>query len=221
MKALAAITGKETVILPLLNGVDIHERIRRHLDTGIVLPSCVYVGTHIESPGVIYQKGGNCRISLGPDPEHGDFYPKALLEILQKSGIDFSWEENVYTSIWTKFIFIAAYGLVTAAHNKTLGELLADPDLSAVTRDIMREIQHIALKIKVPLNDNIVEASFQKGREFPPEAKTSFQRDVEAKGRINEGDLFGGTVIRYGEKFNIPTPATNKIYSLLQKNLFN
>lgn len=216
-QALSSITGEKTIILPLLNGVDIYERIRRNLSTGIVLPSCVYVGTHIENPGVIYQKGGSCRISLGPDPQHGDVYPRSLLEILQDSGIDFSWEENVYTSIWTKFIFIAAYGLVTAAYDKTLGELLEDPDLSAATKAIMAEIQAIAAKLNIALAGDIVDKSFQKGHEFPSETKTSFQRDVESKGRINEGDLFGGTVIRYGEKLNIATPSTKEIYTLLQK----
>ena len=34
----------ETVILPLLNGVDIYERIREHLQNAIVSPACVYSG---------------------------------------------------------------------------------------------------------------------------------------------------------------------------------
>jgi 2-dehydropantoate 2-reductase len=56
--AIKTIANKNTVIVPLLNGVDIVERIRAILDTGIVLPACVYLGTHIESPGVINQSGG-------------------------------------------------------------------------------------------------------------------------------------------------------------------
>jgi ketopantoate reductase len=36
-----------TIILPLLNGVDIHQRIRKIITTGYLHPACVYVGTHL------------------------------------------------------------------------------------------------------------------------------------------------------------------------------
>jgi len=44
-------TKEKTVVIPLLNGIDIYERIRTDLESGMVLPSCVYLGTHIENPG--------------------------------------------------------------------------------------------------------------------------------------------------------------------------
>ncbi|WP_321430155.1 2-dehydropantoate 2-reductase [uncultured Methanolobus sp.] len=212
---IAKISDVNTVILPLLNGVDIYERIRRQLSTGFVLPSCVYVGTHIESPGLIYQKGGSCQISLGKDPMYPDFYPEALLLLLNDSSIDFEWEGPVQISIWSKYIFIAAFGLVTAAYDKTLGEILDSPELSELTKSIMAEIEEIAKKLDVPLVRDIVETSFSKAKGFPYETKTSFQRDVEFKGKINEGDLFGGTVIRYGTELNIATPNTELVYSKL------
>ena len=93
VEQISTIVNSETVILPLLNGVDIYERIRELLPSGHVLPSCVYVGTHIESPGVIYQKGGNCKIYMGKDPESPDFYPDTLLSLLKDAQVDFSWEK--------------------------------------------------------------------------------------------------------------------------------
>ena len=65
VKDINKITNKDSIILPLLNGVDIYDRIRKHLNTAIVLPSCVYIGTHIESPGIISQNGGNSKILIG------------------------------------------------------------------------------------------------------------------------------------------------------------
>lgn len=66
--AIKPVIRDNTVVIPLLNGVDISERIRATLDKGIVLPACLYLGTHIESPGVINQSGGNGIIIFGPDP---------------------------------------------------------------------------------------------------------------------------------------------------------
>ncbi|TGC09801.1 ketopantoate reductase family protein [Methanolobus halotolerans] len=212
---IAKISNEETVILPLLNGVDIYEKIRSQLDTGVVFPSCIYVGTHIESPGVIYQKGGSCKISLGKDPMYPEFYPRALLSLLNDSSINFNWENPVQISIWSKYMFIAAFGLVTAAYGKTLGEVLDSPELSELTKSIMNEVEEIAKKLDINLDNDIVETSLSKAKGFPYEAKTSFQRDVELKGEINEGDLFGGTLIRYGKELNVTTPNTEIVYTRL------
>lgn len=209
---LIKISNEKTIILPLLNGVDIYERIRKILNTGIVLPSCVYIGTHIESPGIIFQKGGDGKIFFGPDPKYPEFDLQSLLVLFKNSGINFSFEENVYMAIWSKYLFIAAYGLVTATFDKSLGEILNDAGLSQIVRSIMSEIETIARRKNVSLESDIVEKSYLKAKEFPYDTKTSFQRDVESKGKVNEGDLFGGTLIRFGKELGIPTPNINSIY---------
>jgi 2-dehydropantoate 2-reductase len=219
VKSIKHIANDTTVILPLLNGVDIYDRIREHLSIGIVLPSCVYVGTHIESPGVIYQKGGSCKIHIGKDPGFPEFYPEKLLHILKDSHIEFSWEENIQIAIWSKFMFIAAYGLVGAAYDKSLGEILENPELSQKVKSIMHEIKSITNKLNIPLDENIEEESFLKAKQFPFEAKTSFQRDVELKGKVNEADLFGGTLIRYGKSSGVSTTTITFVFNKLISRL--
>lgn len=152
---------------------------------------------------------------MGRDPEFPEIYPETLLKILEESGIDYVWEDKIELSIWSKYIFIAAFGLVTASYGKTIGEILEDHELSKITNAIMAEIFQLSTKLKIGLPSNIVESSFSKAKEFPYETKTSFQRDVELKGKINEGDLFGGTLLRYGNDLNIPTPNIQNVYERL------
>jgi len=87
VQSISKISDEKIVILPLLNGVDIYDRISKNLKTSILLPSCVYVGTHIERPGVISHNGGNSKILLGVDPQNPDHSPRDLLNIFQDSGI--------------------------------------------------------------------------------------------------------------------------------------
>src|SRR5438067_2370325 len=56
----------ESIVLPLLNGVDVYSRVRGVIKKGVAFPACVYVGTHIERPGKVCQKGGACKILFGP-----------------------------------------------------------------------------------------------------------------------------------------------------------
>ena len=216
-KDVGKITDKNSIILPLLNGADIYDRMRQHLKKGYILPACLYLGTHIESPGVIFQKGGSCQISIGKDPLYPEFYPEKLINLFKKANILIEFYENVNIEIWTKYIFIASFALVTATYNKTIGEVANDGKLGILVKDIMQEIELIAKALKIELPADIVETSFSKANQFPFETKTSFQRDVETKGRQSEWDLFGGTVIRYSEKFNIPANNTQKtLYKLLR-----
>lgn len=211
-KSLNKITNEKTIILPLLNGVDIYDRMREYLFTGIILPSCVYISSHVESPGVIVETGGSCKLFIGRDPGFPDFYPESLLQLLEDSNFDFTWDDHIEISIWSKYMFIASFGLVTATYGKTLGEILDDSELSRVTKAIMYEIEKIAREINISLDPGIVEDSFLKAKQYPYGTKTSLQRDVESKGKINEIDLFGGTMIRYSERYHISVPNIKEIY---------
>jgi 2-dehydropantoate 2-reductase len=83
----------------------------------------------------------------------------------------------------------------------------------------MQEIAGIAKALKIALPLDIVETSFSKAGQFPFDTKTSFQRDVEIKGRESEWDLFGGTVIRYAERFNLPADNTKATLDKLLRDL--
>ena len=209
---LATTVNEKTVVLPLLNGVDIYERMKPHLAEGIILPSCVYVGTHIEKPGMVTQNGGDGIILSGRDPDFPEFNPDGLIALFDEAGIRFVWNDDPYPAIWEKYVFIAGFGLVTAFSKKTIGEVAADGQLRRMVRDIMEEIRLIAHARQIRLPDDIVQASIAKAANFPHETRTSYQRDLEMKGELNEGDLFGGTILRMGKDLGIPTPATRRVY---------
>lgn len=116
-----------------------------------------------------------------------------------------------FEEIWEKYIFIAAYGMVTASENKTFGQILEDKELSETVKGIMREIAEIAKKREVNLPATIIEDSFNKAKNFPYETKTSFQRDFEQTDKPNERELFGDTIIRLGEAAGVETVNTKLV----------
>lgn len=206
-----------TMIVPLLNGVDIFERIREHLDSGIIFPACVYIGTHIERPGKVTQKGGACTIFLGRDPRHLDAPPGEVLNLFDEGGIKHRWLDDPYPAIWEKFLFIAPFGLVTACFDKTIGEVMVSDELSGYVRAITDEVFAIAHKRGIVLPDAITTDSYRKGHAFPPDTRTSFQRDFSETMKGDERDLFGGTILRMGAASGIETPVTRMIYGRLQE----
>jgi 2-dehydropantoate 2-reductase len=215
LSRLKPIMADHTIVLPLLNGVDVYSRVRAVINTGIVLPACVYVGTHIERPGKVLQKGGACKILFGSDPLRPDFVPQEVTRLFERAEIRSEWTPDIQVEIWKKFVFICAYGLVAAAYDKTLGEILQDQALMTETRMIMMEAIALARASGVSLATDIAEASLLKARSFPFEAKTSFQRDFERADKKDERDLFAGSMIRMGHKLEIDVPRTRAVATRL------
>lgn len=209
--------SESTILLPLLNGVDICSRIRSVIDRGVVLPACVYVGTHIESPGVVAQKGGACKILTGADPRHSEYSYKPLLELFEQADILCEWRNDIQTCIWEKFIFIASFGIVTAAHSRTIGEVLENETLRRDVSSVINEVISIADGAGVRLPSDIAEAAMQKGATFPYETKTSFQRDFEVSRKLDERDLFAGAVLKYAKELGLEAPKTEELLKRLEK----
>lgn len=206
---------EETIIIPLLNGVDIPQRIRKVISKGIVYPTCVYVGTHIESPGVVAQKGGSCTIIIGKDPQHSEKKPDEFMGLMDEAGIHYEWQEQCALSIWSKYMFIAAYGMVTASTHRTLGEVYKNGVLRQMTLEAIGEIAVVGRIEGIPITDEMIINALEKADTFPYETKTSFQRDYERGGR-DERVIFGETMIELAKKHQVPIPVLTRLYAQIQ-----
>lgn len=205
----------DTIILPLLNGVDIYERIRTSSEKGIVSPASVYVSSSIEKPGTVRQKGPAGHIVFGKDPKHLNYNYQYLIDFFNELGISNTWYDNPYPAIWEKYIFITAFSLMTAYSRKTIGGVLAEDKLKNMTENIMKEVVLVGKAKNIDFKQDIVEKTIQKAQAFPYETKTSFQRDYEKKKAKQEGDIFGGTLIRLAKEHHLPIPTITKVYGEL------
>jgi 2-dehydropantoate 2-reductase len=204
-------------VVPLLNGIDIYERMRRELDRGLIYPACTYIGVHIAAPGKIYQGGGDCKILLGRDPRSPGFRPRLLFEMFKQCDIRFEWRDDIDVMLWRKYIFIAAFGMVMACFDSTLGQVLETPRLSRYVHEVMREIVAIAGGGGVNLPMDIVDETYRRGHDFAYESKTSFQRDFEKADKPDERDLFADTILRLGRQAGIETPATGELWKIMEE----
>ncbi len=209
-RQIQPIVGKKTLILPLLNGIDIYERIRSVMDAGIVLPACIYISSTREAPGVVHQSGGKGNVIAGLDPQYPSYDPTDLIKTMEEAQVPFEWQPDPFPALWNKYIFIASFGLVTGLSGKSIGAVLEDPSLVERLKNIIEEIAALAKAKGVFFPPTIVADVLARGSSFPYATKTSYQRDLEVPGKPNEGDLFGGTIIRLGKELGIPTPWTEE-----------
>lgn len=218
-KQLLSVINEKTILLPLMNGADIYDRIRKIITHNTILPACVYVASHIKEKGIIEHKGITGKIVLGKDPNYPNEDIQWVISILENSGAIIDFQEDAFPAIWTKFMFIASFGLVTARYNQPIGNVCENEVLRQRATEIMQEIEKIAKMKNIPLANDVIAATFVKAKTFPPSTPTSLQLDVNTNKENNELNLFAGAIINYGKTYNINTQHTQTIYNEIIEKL--
>ena len=174
-----------------------------------VVGSIVYFSTEISSPGVVQHIEGN-RISLGePDGSRSDRTRK-IAEALVAAGLRCPITARIRHEIWVKVLGNASLNPVSALTRSTLVQMMHDPGVSTVIRNIMQEVEAVSHKLRMELPVSIDQRMV--GAEKVGEHKTSMLQDLEA-GRPMELEALVGAVVELGERVGLPMPYTRTVYS--------
>jgi len=206
--------NKNTVLIPLLNGVNSAERLRAVLPQANVLGGSVYIISHIEKPGIIKQEGGGCKLTFGTDDELAPKY-QYILDILLHAKINAVLTNKISKALWTKYLLMCPLGSLTSATGKTYGAVWADPALRKQVRDMMLEVVAVAKAHHVNLTENAVDKAMEMFAGFSHNSKTSMQLDRE-NGRQTEIDALTAYLCNAGKESGIPTPLHDEIYFQLK-----
>jgi 2-dehydropantoate 2-reductase len=173
-----------------------------------VVGSIVYFSTEIPSPGVIQHIEGN-RISLGePDGSRSD-RSRRIAEALIASGLRCPVTTRIRHEIWVKVLGNASFNPVSALTRATLVQMVRDPGVCAVIRNIMQEVEAVSRKLGIELPVSIEQRI--AGAEKVGDHKTSMLQDLQA-GRPMELEALVGAVVELGERVGLPMPCTRTVY---------
>jgi 2-dehydropantoate 2-reductase len=206
---------KNTVVIPLLNGVNSAERLRAVLPQATIISGSVYIISHIEKPGVIHQEDGACILTFGTDDESAKKY-QYILDILLQAKINAILTDKISEVLWTKYLLMCPLASLMSATNKTYGAIWADSSLRKKARDMMLEVVAVAKARHVFLPENVVDKLMEMVAGFGHNSKTSMQLDRE-KGRQTEIDALTAYLCKAGRESGIPTPLHDEIYAQLIK----
>lgn len=206
--------NKNTVVIPLLNGVNSAERLRTVLTEADVISGSVYIISHIEMPGVIHQEGGACMLTFGTDDKSAYKY-QAILDILLQAKINAILTEKISEVLWTKYLLMCPLASLMSYTNKTYGAMWEDSSLRKKARDMMLEVVAVAKARHVFLPENAVDKLMEMVAGFGHDSKTSMQLDRE-KGRETEIDALTAYLCQAGKELGVPTPLHDEVYKLLK-----
>ncbi|NLP02630.1 MAG: hypothetical protein GX089_09065 [Fibrobacter sp.] len=220
---LSDIGNPDMMVIPVMNGFDIYQRVRKNLKTGLVFPSCIYIGGRKTGDGEcnFYFSGP---LVYGADPMRKDHRPEKLItlldEIIDKTYLDVKWVEDPYPAIWQKYMFNVAVNLMNAYTGKTLGEIMADAALKQMTRDILHEtVEVIKRTPDAPVFPDAEGRIWEIIEKAPASTKSAYAVDIENHSRRNEGEIFGRAIIELGRKAGAETRRIEEVFGEIETRL--
>ncbi|HKZ55630.1 MAG TPA: 2-dehydropantoate 2-reductase [Anaerolineales bacterium] len=216
--AIEPLVGPDCVVVPLLNGVDAHEILAAHVGAERVVGGLCSVVSMVERPGVIRQESRMRRVAIGELDRRKSERVQRLVQAWATAGVDATQAEDIHVALWSKFVFIAAFGGVSSLARANAGEIRSRPETRALLSAAIGEVEQVGRAKAVALAPAILEDTMKVIDGLEPTATSSMQRDVAA-GKAFELDAFSGALVRLGRELGVPTPVHTVIDALLRPAL--
>lgn len=197
---------ENTRLISFANGVG-NAEVLKELSNGVVLEGCIYILSHIESPGVIRKKGKVFAAVFGGEEQGA----KALKSIFEQAGLRIKTPENIREAIWKKYIFISAFATLTSYYDNTIGYI--NEHHFSQAKALLEEIALVAKTQDIDLKSEI-EKSLETAGKVPYDSTTSMYLDFKKKKR-DELHSLSGYIVKEAEKNSLDTPIMKMMYELL------
>ncbi|HEV7477808.1 MAG TPA: 2-dehydropantoate 2-reductase, partial [Burkholderiales bacterium] len=209
------IIGKRTVVIPLQNGVESIDALRKLLPASAVMGGSAYIATRVREPGVIEHTGNMARLQFGALLASQHNAADAFLAACRQAGLNAELCEDIVRANWEKFVFLVGVSSATAATRKPLGTVRADADMRWLFEQTMRETWHLARKRGVELPDDFVESRLAFADTLHTEMRASLLHDLEAGHRL-EAPWLCGAVARMSAQAGLDAPVNRAIFAALK-----
>jgi 2-dehydropantoate 2-reductase len=201
------------IVLPLLNGLDIADRVGAIVGHERVLAGICQISSAIVAPGHIRQTGPLNRIAFGEPGGGTSPRVAAVAEMLKSAGIRADPSERMVVEVWRKFFFLDPLASACALTASPLGKVREDPDTRAVLVACLEEVRALADAEGVPLPTTEQAMAVLDG--LPAGTTPSLLRALELGARL-ELDILQGAVLRLGRRLGVPTPVHELVHAALK-----
>ena len=210
--ALRSITdvGSIGAIVPLLNGIDHLELLRSKYGPDRVIPATIAGETERVSMGHIIHRSPFARLNV---LSRGRGLLQGTIDQLQSLGFTCNFVDDEATLMWSKLVFLAPLALTTSAFDRTVSDIVAEPEtwrqLQACVREACAAGQAEGAKVEADAVLNAI-------RSLPPGMRSSMQKDV-AQGRAPELDAIGGPIVCAAKRHGLKASVTEELITQIER----
>jgi 2-dehydropantoate 2-reductase len=216
-QSLPELVGSDTAVIPLQNGVDGVDIVRRAVGPANTAGGTCYVSAVIAEPGVIRHTAME-QLIFGELDGRRSPRLEGLLEACSRAKFRSTLSENIHVDIWTKFVRLSVFSGMTCVTRSPIGAIVNDPPLLAMLKAAVREGTAVAQARGIPVPSDADDRVEQAYKVLPYGAKASMLEDLE-RGRRLELPWLSGAVVRIGEEVGVETPIHRFIATVLRPHV--
>lgn len=214
IREMRPFVGRNTLVLPLLNGVTATELLCAAFPQAIVFCGLAMALDAVRTEkGVIHSSDGEIHFGMENTMR---FLPQvsAADRFLSGAGLQTHVYPHMQRAVWKKWMLNVGLNQISALTGATYGDFTRLPEVMELAKSAMREVVHLAQAARIELGYEEIETIPPIVATLLPEGKTSMLQDVEA-GRHTEVESFAGTVLALGRRYGVDTPVNALLYRLL------
>lgn len=203
---IAFAVGENTVILPVMNGLESEEKLIERYGESHVIYGLIRVSVNMVNHRADYDPANGC-VYFGEKKNQFPYSDRvsAVEDLFHRAGIRYQIPEDCILEKWKKFCSNVSENIPSAIIGHCYGSYLCSDFAERIREMTYRETADVANAVGI----NITEAYLRETQWNTAQAafynKPSTRIDIESK-RKTEIDAFSGTVVRLGKKYNVPTP---------------
>ena len=214
-RAIRSMVGPATTVLPLQNGVDAASQLAAELGHQPVIGGLCKIVSFVVEPGHIRHAGFEPFVTFGELDNRRTERLERIHEVFSNAGVNAGIATDIQVSLWTKFLFIAAFSGIGALRRNPAGALRSNPETRRLILQAMEEIYALAHARGIALPENSIEKAIASVDSLPDDATSSMQRDIAA-GKPSELEAQNGAVVRMARESGLETPMNKFIYETLK-----
>jgi 2-dehydropantoate 2-reductase len=213
IKAAARCFGSHSVVCSVQNGVGNEEIIAEHVQ--YVIRGTTFPAGHLVEPGhVEFDIQGDTWIGPFEGTNTATERVEELAGYLSRGGMNTIALADARGAQWTKLIFNAATNPVGALTRLHHGAATRFPPTGELFAALIEEGEAVAKAMGIKLHGDPRDL-VSKGANAPGKHKASMLQDVLAD-RTSEVDFMNGAIVKWGEKYGVPTPLNRAMWGLMK-----
>ena len=211
---------KNTKIICILNGLGHVDTLKEFVKEENILIGVTVWTSGLGGPGVLKAYGSG-KTEIKQVKEENLEATKALIDRLNKAGLNMKYSDNTFQSIWHKAGLNCVLNKYCTLIDCNIGEYGSYEQNLELTRAVLNEVTEVGRAEGVDVLQEVIEKNIENcfdpntaGLHYP-----SLYQDMK-NGRLTEIDYLNGAISKLGKKHNILTPVCDAVTLMIHAKEF-
>jgi 2-dehydropantoate 2-reductase len=214
IETMRPLMGAETVVVPLLNGVEAPEQLVAAFGAHHVLGGLCGLFGSVVNPGYIRNILPKPFVTIGELDHTTSPRCEQLRLAFERAGVQVTIAADIHADLWEKLLFVGPFGGVGAVARAPVGVLRRQVETRRLLEGTMREVFVLARARGVRVGEGAIEQTLNAINHLPEQATASMQRDIMT-GRPSELESQLGAVVRLAHPVGVEVPCHTFLYASL------